>query len=70
MYRLFQRLYKISSKPNRKIYNMCRTYATIRISLSHNFWDIAEKMGHESPEILDHKYGGFIGEYQALQMKK
>jgi hypothetical protein len=49
---------------------MCRTYATIRISLSHNFWDIAEKMGHESPEILDHKYGGFIGEYQALQMKK
>lgn len=44
-------------------YNLRHTYATMRISLGHNLWDIAKQMGHTSPKMLFETYGDYIEEY-------
>jgi len=67
--RLFVRLFKITGVTTRKIYNMRHTYATIRISMGHNLWDISQQMGHSSPDMLYKTYGDFIQEYQDLLTK-
>lgn len=43
--------------------NQCRhTYAAIRITRGDNVWDIAESLGHRSPEMLFKHYGSIIKE--------
>ncbi|MCG7567102.1 site-specific integrase [Pseudoalteromonas sp. CnMc7-15] len=61
--RWFVRLCKDAGVRYRYAYHLRHTFATIHISQGTNLWQLAEWLGHKSPEMLYKHYGSFIKEY-------
>lgn len=63
----WSRILKAAGVRYRYPYQMRHTFATRHISQGVNLWQLANWMGHSSPEMLFRHYGRFIEDYQKLQ---
>jgi integrase len=50
-------------------YQMRHTFATKHISNGVNIWQLANWMGHSSPEMLFNHYGNFIEAHEKINLK-
>lgn len=63
----WSRILKAAGVRYRYPYQMRHTFATRHISQGVNLWQLANWMGHASPEMLFRHYGRFIEEYQKIE---
>ncbi|OUL59223.1 site-specific integrase [Pseudoalteromonas ulvae] len=61
--RWFVRLCDDAAVRYRYAYHLRHTFATIQISQGTNLWQLAETLGHSSPQMLYNHYGSFIKDY-------
>lgn len=60
---IWSRILQLAGVRYRYPYQMRHTFATMHISNGVNLWEIANWMGHASPEMLFRHYGSFISEF-------
>lgn len=65
----WSRVMKSAGIRSRYPYQMRHTYATRHISEGVHLWQLANWMGHASPEMLFRHYGKFIEDYQKKQIE-
>lgn len=65
----WSRILKSAGVRYRYPYQMRHTFATRHISQGVNLWQLANWMGHASPEMLFRHYGRFIEEYEKTNQK-
>ena len=63
----WSKIIKAAGVTYRYPYQMRHTYATKHISQGVNLWQLANWMGHASPEMLFKHYGKFIEDYEQKQ---